>query len=326
MLGENCTAESFDIWKGYPNMKAIILKSFGGPASLVPGEVQMPVPGKGEFLIKVHAAGVNPVDTKIRSGQFARFVPRLPAIIGRDICGTVVKAPGKNSRFKKGDRVLGMLDYDRGAYAEYAIGAEHELASAPKSLASNSAAAIPVAGLTAWQALFEHGRLQPGQRVLIHGSSGGVGHLAVQFAALHRAQVVGTCSGDDVDFVRELGAVMAIDYKNEEFEKGAGKVDLVVDLIGGKTRERSWTLLKPRGILVSTLPSPKPLGRTDVSGREVVVHADPGTLRHIADLAAMKLIKIELANVFPLEKANEAHQFLQDEHSRGKTVLSVMKD
>ena len=248
-------------------MKAIRIHAFGGPENLICEEAPQPVPASDEVLIRVRAAGVNPVDTKIRSGEFPRFRPELPAILGRDISGIVADVGNEVSGFVKGDAVFGMLDYDRGAYAEYAVASIREIAPAPGGLDHQRLAALPVAALTAWQALFEHGKLRRGQRVLIHAANGGVGHLAVQLAHWCGAEVAGTCAGEDVDFVRSLGADTVIDYQAQRFEDEVRDLDLVLDLVAGETRRRSWQGLKPGGILVSTLPDPKPEGRRDVSGK-----------------------------------------------------------
>ena len=160
-------------------------------------EIPVPQPSEGEVLIRIQAMGVNPVDLKIRSGEFTRFHPALPAILGRDASGEISAIGSGVTAFQKGDAVLGMLDYDRGAYAEFVVASSRELAPKPDFLSHKQAAAIPVAALTAWQALFEHGKLLPRQSVLIHGASGGVGHFAVQFAAAHGALVAATCRGED---------------------------------------------------------------------------------------------------------------------------------
>jgi NADPH:quinone reductase-like Zn-dependent oxidoreductase len=277
-----------------------------------------------EVLVRVHAAGVNPVDTKIRAGKFPRFHPILPATLGRDISGTSVRAGAQVSGFHAGEEVFGMVDYDRGGYAEMVVASPREITRKPAAIDHLAAAALPVAALTAWQALFEHGKLRAAQRVLIHGGSGGVGHFAVQFAAWRGATVFATCAGSDMDFVAALGAKRAIDYESERFEEIASGMDLVLDLIGGETRRRSWSILKSCGILVSTLPDPEPDGRSDVSGREVVVYASPAQLKAIGDLVADGRVKVHLDQVFPLSEAAQAHDHLEREHSRGKTVLRVL--
>lgn len=304
-------------------MKAVLLHAFGNTDGFRYEEIPTPEPAKNEVLIRVAAAGINPVDTKIRSGKFARFLPALPAVIGRDVCGVIESVGTTVVAFKLGDRVFGMLDYDRGAYAEYAIASPREIAKTPASLEPGRGAALPVAALTAWQALFDYGRLEPGQRVLIHGANGGVGHLAVQLAAWRGAEVLGTCHREDVDFVKSLGAVEVIDYKAERFEEKVREVDLVLDLIAGETRERSWQTLKAGGILVSTLPSPVPRNRTDVSGREVVVSANSDQLERIAALMAIGALDVVIHRTHPLAEAAEAHRQIEEQHGRGKTVLTL---
>ena len=223
--------------------------------------------------------------------------------------------------FAKGDHVFGMLDYDRGTYAEFAIASPREIAKVSPALDHGTVAALPVAALTAWQALFEHGKLRRGQRVLIHAANGGVGHFAVQFAINCGAEVIATCSASDVDFVRGLGVAAVIDHKAQRFEEEVHDLDLVLDLVAGATRERSWQTLKPGGIRVSTLPEPKPTGRADVSGREVVVYSSPDQLRTIAHSLESGSLRVELDRVFPLADARAAHRHLEEEHVHGKTEL-----
>jgi NADPH:quinone reductase-like Zn-dependent oxidoreductase len=304
-------------------MKAIRIHSFGGPETLSYEEAPQPTPARGEVLIRVHAAGVNPVDAKIRSGEFPRFRPQLPAILGRDISGVVVNVGPDVSDLAKDDEVFGMLDYDRGAYAEYAVASTREISLAPAALEHEQLAALPVAALTAWQALFEHGKLQRGQRVLIHGANGGVGHFAAQLGLWSGAEVVGTCAEEDVDFVRDLGVETVIDYQSQRFEDEVRNLDLVLDLVAGETRRRSWKVLKPGGILVSTLPDPKPEERHDVSGREVVVYPAPVQLGAIARLLATGAINVAIDRVFPIADIPAAHHRLEKEHSRGKTVAQI---
>lgn len=307
-------------------MKAVQMVQTGGPECLELRDVPEPEIRDDEVLVRVHVAGVNPVDAKIRLGQFTRFHPVVPAIIGRDISGVVVRAGRAVSEFPLGSEVLGVLDYDRGAYAEFVAASPREIAHKPHGLDHAQAAALPVAALTAWQALFEHGKLQADQSLLIHGASGGVGHYAVQFAAWCGAKVAATCAGSDRDFVKSLGAERAIDYRAERFEDIVSNLDLVLDLIGGETRRRSWPILRSGGILVSTLPDPAPEGRSDVSGREVVVYANSRQLEFIAVLVTEGHVKVHLDQVFPLVEARRAHLHLEKEHSRGKTVLRVLAE
>jgi NADPH:quinone reductase-like Zn-dependent oxidoreductase len=307
-------------------LKAIRIHETGGAGCLIHEEVPGPEPQESEFLIRVHAAGVNPVDTKIRSGKFPRFRPTLPAILGRDISGTILKKGAGAAGFEVDDEVIGLLDYDHGAYAEYTIASARELVRRPPEISREEAAALPVAALTAWQALFEHGKLRRHQSVLVHGAGGGVGHFAVQLAAWRGATVTATCSSKDIDFILGLGAQRAIDYKTERFEEQVRDVDLVVDLVGSETRQRSWQTLKSGGILVSTLPAPEPEGRKDVSGREVVLYASSPQLQEITNLVAAGNIMVHIDRKFPLRDAAKAHLHLEEEHPRGKTILLVSID
>jgi NADPH:quinone reductase-like Zn-dependent oxidoreductase len=302
----------------------------GGPSVLKYEEVPLPKPGRGKFLIEVHYAGVNPVDTKIRRGKFKMYHAHLPAIIGRDLAG-IVRARGPKSkrgrpRFMVGDDVFGLLDYDCGAYAEYAVASARDLAHRPEKVPERQAGAIGVAALTAWQCLFDHGRLKRGQRVLIHGAAGGVGHFAVQFAKLAGATVIATASERDLAWVAKLGADEVIDFRNQRFEEHTGKIDLVVDLVSGETQERSWSVLKPSGgALVSTLSEPSRIEARRHKARAVrmVVKTKSDQLAKIASLIGAGKVKVEIAKVFPLKKAGAAHAYLEKEHVRGKIVLEM---
>ncbi len=294
-------------------------------------EVERPKPVRGEYLIEVHFAGVNPVDTKIRQGAFALFAARLPAVIGRDISGIVravggKTARGKRSPFKPGDSVFGMLDYERGAYTEFTLASAREIAPLPKKVSEKEAGAIGVAALTAWQGLFDHGRLKKGQRVLIHGAAGGVGHFAVQFAKVRGATVIATASTRDLSWVKKLGADEVIDFKTQKFEEHTGEIDLVLDLVSGDTQKRSWDVLKKSGgAIVSTLsePSQAEASRRSARGVRMVVKAKAGQLEEIAKLVAAGRVKVKIDKVFPLRKAAEAHRYLEKGHVQGKVVLEA---
>lgn len=302
-------------------MKAILIREFGSADVLCCKESSEPKFSDDELLIRVEAAGVNPVDTKIRAGKFPRFTPQLPAVLGRDVSGTVAAVGRDVTGFSEGDRVFGMLDYDRGGYAEFAAASPREIAKAPPELEHRALAALPVAALTAWQALFEHGKLRRGQRVLLHAANGGVGHFALQFAVNCGAETFATCSAADVNLVRDLGAAKVIDYQTQRFENEIRDLDLVLDLIGGETRERSWKTLKAGGILVSTLPQPIPPKGLNLSGREVIVYPNPEELHTIASLLESGEARVEIDRAFPLAECRTAHCHLEEEHSRGKTVL-----
>jgi NADPH:quinone reductase-like Zn-dependent oxidoreductase len=291
----------------------------------------LPKPRPGEFLIEVHYAGVNPVDIKIRQGKFKLFKADLPAIVGRDIAGIVRgvggKAPkGRRSPFKVGDEVFGMLDYHRGAYAEYVVATAQEIARRPEKVTEKEAATLGVAALTAWQGLFDHGRLKRGQRVLIHGAAGGVGHFAVQFAKVAGATVIATASERDLRWVKKLGADEVIDFKKQRFEEHTGNIDLVLDLVSGETQERSWGVLKASGgAIVSTLsePSKSEARRHKARALRMVVKVKSEQLGKIAALVASGRVKVTVAKVFPLSEAGAAQDYLEDAHVRGKVVLDT---
>ena len=311
----------------WATMQAVRLHSFGGPEVLVLEEVPRPQIGAGEVLIRVHAAGINPLDWKARAGHVQAWLPhRLPLIPGWDVSGVVEEVASDVTAFEVGDSVYGMLDFMRdGAYAEYVAARTLNLALKPKSIDFTQAAAVPLASLTAWQSLFEVSGLQPGQTVLIHGGAGGVGHFAVQFAKWKEAKVIVTASADNEAFLRKLGVDEAIDYRNIKFEKAVHDVDVVMDTIGGDTQQRSWQVLKKGGVLVTTLRISSPEAARDhgVRGEEVLVHPDAAQLTHIAGLIDAGELKPSVAAVLPLAEAARAHELSQTGHVRGKIVLQV---
>ena len=301
------------------------LHQFGGPDQFVLDEVPNLTPGENEILIEVHAAGLNPVDAKIREGKFSRFKPMLPAVIGRDICGVVAKAGRHVTGWFEGEAVFGMLDYERGAYTQQTIATVREVVRKPSNVDPVHAAALPVAALTAWQGLFEQGKLTRGQRVLIHGGSGGVGHLAVQFAVNRGIEVFATAGTEHLAFVRGLGASKVIDYKQERFEDHVRDVDVVFALVAGETRDRSWAVLKSGGLLVSTLGVPtRPDNAPEGTGaREVVVQAKTEQLEEIGRLVESGQVRVHVDRVFPLAETRAAHEYMQSAHAPGKIVLSM---
>lgn len=304
-------------------MKAIRFHSFGGPDVLQLEQVAIPHPGPREVLLRVHAAGTNPVDLKIRSGQFSRYHPDLPSIPGRDVSGVIEELGPGVTGWRAGQEVMGMLDYTRGAYAEYAVASVDEIIPKPPELDHIHAAAIPVAALTAWQALFEVGGVTKGTRVLIHGAGGGVGHFAVQFALLRGAEVIATVHPADLSMIQGFGVRHVIDYHAQRFETDVENVGVVLDTVGGQTRQLSWRVLREDGVLVSTVGHPcvpSQLGY-DVEGREVVVKPNMEQLREIANLVASGQVKVLIAKTFPLTQAREAHERFEEVHHSGKTVL-----
>jgi NADPH:quinone reductase-like Zn-dependent oxidoreductase len=307
-------------------MRAVRIHRFGGAEVLELDDLPIPQPQDDEVVVRVAAASVNPVDYKIRSGGYPAVKDgQLPMVLGRDLSGTVEICGTRAHTLKRGDPIFAMVGPDRGAYAEYVMVKAVEMAAKPARLSHAEAAAVPLAGLTAWQGLFEHGGLQAGQRVLIHGGGGGVGHFAIQFAKAKGATVFTTAGGDDLDFVRGLGADMAIDYKAQRFEEVARDIDVVYDLIAGETQERSWPVLKPGGIIVSTLsqPSDEKARAHQARGTHYMARPNGEQLLEIARLIDEGKVRVVVARRFPLDQVRAAHEMLEREHPHGKIVLDV---
>jgi NADPH:quinone reductase-like Zn-dependent oxidoreductase len=305
-------------------MKAVRIHAFGGPEVLELEEVPIPEPAADEILVHVKAASVNPSDYKIRSGQYAK-PEQLPMMLGRDIAGTIERCGTQVRDWHEGDEVFAMLPRNRHGYAEYVTLKASELVSKPAKLDYEHAAAVPLAAVTAWQGLFDHGKLKGGRRVLIHGGAGGVGHFAVQFAKWVGAEVIATASSDDADFLRGLGADRVIDYKTERFEEQVRDVDLVFDLIGGETQERSWLVLKRGGKLISTVAEPdqdkaRELG---AQGKFYEAHPSQHELAHIARLIEKGNVRPQVQTTYSLSDAAKAQQHIEREHAQGKTVLTI---
>ncbi|MFD4139239.1 NADP-dependent oxidoreductase [Streptomyces sp. NPDC058572] len=314
-------------------MRAITPTSWGGPEVLTIAELARPVPGPTEILVRVHAAGVNPVDWKTRStGGFGMHGE--PPVLGYDVSG-VVEAVGLGvTLYRPGDEVFGMPEFPRqaGGYAEYVTGPARHFARKPAGLTHLEAAALPLAGLTAWQALVETARLDAGQRVLIHAAAGGVGHLAVQIAAARGAYVIGTAREDKHALLKELGADEVIDYTREDFVERLGRsVDVVLDSVGGDYGPRSLRVLRDGGTLV-TLPSPDDVPAAEENGAHgirtgfTLVEPDSTGMIALAGLAEKGSLRPVVETVLPLESAAEAHRLGEAGRTRGKIVLSVLED
>jgi NADPH:quinone reductase-like Zn-dependent oxidoreductase len=308
------------------NMKAARLHDFGGPEVLKLDDVPVPTLKDDEVLVKIHAASINPVDYKIRSGKFPMYKrEQLPVTLGRDLSGVVERYGKSAPYFKPGDAVYALLDHEHGSYAEY-VAIKGELCSPkPPNISHEEAAAIPLAALTAFQGLFEHGQLKAKQRVLIHGGAGGVGHFAIQLAVAKGARVCTTVGADDMEFVSELGADEALDHKADRFEDTIQEVDLVLDLIGGETQERSWKVLKRGGTMVSTLAQPSEERAREHDARVAVfmTQPNPAQLVEITRLVQTGELIPHIAAKFSLAQAAAAQQRVEREHTRGKVVLTV---
>lgn len=307
-------------------MHAVRIHSFGDANVLKMEDIPLPEPKDNEIVVRVMAASVNPVDYKIRSGKYpAVKKDQLPKVLGRDISGVVERVGSKIGKFKKGDAIYAMLGSDIGGYAEYALVTEDEAAKKPAQLDFVQAAAVPLAALTAWQGLFDQGGLKAGQRVLIHGGAGGVGHFAVQFAKAKGAWVATTVSGQDIALVRKLGADRPIDYKAETFEDVVKDIDLVFDLIGGDTQTRSFAVLKDGGTLISTLQKPDEaeLARKHARGGHYLAKPDARELAEIAGLIDAGKVKVIVNAIYPLDEVARAHKHMENDHIAGKVVLQV---
>lgn len=309
-------------------MKAIRIHEFGGPEVLKYEDAPMPTPESDEVVIKVYASGVNPIDWKIRAGHGQEKFPiEFPLIPGWDVSGEIEEVGNDILNFRKGDEVYSRPDPTRdGTYAEYVVVKADQVNSKPKCLDHDKAAAIPLAGLTAWQGLFEHGNLEAGQKVLIHAASGGVGTFAVQFAKWKGAYVIGTASEENIDFLYDLGADEVIDYKTQKFEDKVKDVDLVFDLIGGETQKRSLQVIKKGGRLVTTV---KPENQEAAKEKDIQVigymaKSFPADLQQIADLVDSGKIKPIVTEILPLKDAAEAQRKIESHHTRGKIVLKVI--
>lgn len=307
-------------------MKAVRIHQFGGSDVLRIDEIPIPSPQRGEILVKAHAASVNPVDYKIRAGRYpAVRADKLPYVLGRDVSGEVAACGPGVAGFAQGETVYGAPAIERGAYAEYVILREAEAARKPSPLDHVGAAAVPLAGLTAWQGLFRHGGVKAGQRVLIHAGSGGVGHFAIQFAKAKGAYVITTASQAHLQFVRDLGADEAIDYKKRPFEDALRNVDMVFDLIGGQTQQRSWVVLKRGGILVSTLTAPdqESAAAHGVRALRYTVAESGSDLAEIGALIEAGKVTPKVTLTFPLDEAPAAQEAVEAGHTEGKVALVI---
>jgi NADPH:quinone reductase-like Zn-dependent oxidoreductase len=308
-------------------MRAIRQEVLGGPEVLQEVEVDKPEPGFSQILVKVHAAGLNPTDWGHRA--YGVFLGQPPFILGWDVAG-VVEATGFGvTLFKPGDEVFGMLPYPFGvgSHAEYVVGPARAFANKPASLDHVQAGALPLAALTAWQALNDTAHLESGQRVLIHAAAGGVGHLAVQIAKARGAYVIGTASAKNHDLVRSLGADEVIDYHAMAFEEAASDIDVVLDTITGDYSARSLRTLRPGGILVSLLPFaeqiPAEAERLGVRAEVMLVEYDHQGMTAIADLVSQGRLRPVVEATFPLADAAKAHELGERRHVAGKLVLIV---
>lgn len=311
-------------------MRAVVLREFGEPEVLAIEEVPVPEPIPTEVQVRVHAAGVNPVDCKTRQGRgMSAVLGEPPLRIGWDVAGVISAVGVGVTRFKVGEEVFGMPWFPRqaGAYADYVTAPSRHFAAKPAVLTQDEAAALPLAGLTAWQMIVDTVRLQAGDDVLIHGAAGGVGHLAVQIARARGANVFGTARAEQAEWLAGLGVERTIDYREERFEDLLDDLDAVVDCTG-VNGERSLEALRPGGILVSVSASAANALRERAEAKEqrvagILVEPDPVGLEGLCHLIEDGKLEVRVDEVFELERVAEAHRCVEGSHGGGKIVLRV---
>lgn len=306
-------------------MKAVVIHEYGDENVLKIEEVEKPKPKADEVLIKIKIASVNPVDWKIRDGLGEMFGIKLPAILGCEASGTVEEIGADVKNLKKGDEVFSYFGTYEGGYAEYVAVKETAVEKKPENIDFENAAAIPVGALTAWQAIFDHGKLEDGQKILIHAASGGVGSMAVQLAKWKGAYVYATASGKNEQFIKDLGADEFIDYKTTKFEDVVKDVDVVFDTVGGDTQERSFQVLKKGGALITVVhpPSEESAKKFEVRAEMIGVAPNAEELSKITELAENGKLKTHIETVLPFPEIVEAHKLSKTGHARGKIVLQV---
>ena len=309
-------------------MKAMVVHEYGGPEALKFEDTSRPEPKENEVLVRVIATGVNPIDAAIRAGTYAKFFgTTLPLIPGYDIAGIVEKTGAKVSKLKVGDAIFAYTMWGGGC-AEYAVANEGEATLKPKSLNYIEAASVPLVALTAWQALIDVAKLSPGQTVLIHGGSGGVGSMAVQIAKARGAKVIATASTPNQDLLKELGADVAIDYTKTKFEDVAKDVDVVLDSVGKDTLARSYGVIRKGGFIatLNSRPNQMELDKHGIRGASIAVKPNAIELAEIGKLIDAKKIKPIVSEVLQLTDAAKAQEQAATHHTRGKIVLKVADD
>lgn len=305
-------------------MRAFRIHRFGGPEVLEADSIAVPQPGRGEVLVRVLASSVNPVDIKTREGRYPLIrEDALPYTLGRDFAGVIARTGDGVAGWKAGQEVYAFIGQGPGAHAEYVVVDQPALARKPSTLDFRQACAVPLAALTAWQGLFEHGMLEADERVLIHAGAGGVGHFAAQFAKLKGAKVWVTASGDGIDFVRSLGIDNVIDYRTQQFEAAVCEVDFVYDMVGGETQERSWNVLRKGGRLVSTLNEPSQIKAAEhgATAMRYTAHPDGKALARIGELIDDGAVRVVVSGQYAFDEVPAALACVERGHVHGKIVV-----
>jgi len=303
-------------------MKAVRIAQYGGSEQLKYGEAPLPGIGTGHVLAKVRYAGVNPVDWKIRAGYMQQVRPAsFPLTLGLDFAGEIVAGGSDSGRFRTGERVFG---FGEGTYAEFTAAAITDIVAIPEKMEFAVATAIPTSGLTALQAIRDYVQPKPGTRILIHGAAGAVGSFATQIAKRWGAQVIGTASGEDIVYLRSLGHVQVVDYKHEQFET-VGQVDAVLDLIGGETVTRSFTVVKKGGVIVSTVGAANAelAARAGIRVVNMAQQRSATDLSELAGLVERGEVTPRMGEVFRLDQAREAQDTSQQGRAKGKILLKI---
>lgn len=311
-------------------MKAVQIKKYGGPEVLeVTENAPKPSVQNGQVLVEVFAAALNPFDGKLRKGYMKDMIPlTFPVTLGGDFAGVITEIGEGVSEYSKGDAVFGsalMVNGGSGAFAQFAAARTKNIAKKPTFVDFETAAALPLVGSSAVQAIEEHIQLQKGQKILIHGGAGGIGHIALQIAKAHEAFVAVTVSSDDVDFVKKLGADEVIDYKTEKFEEHLSDFDAVFDTVGGETTNRSFQVLKKGCILVSMVgqPDEKLAKQYGIVGIGQSTKTNTAHLTRVKELVDAGKITIHIDKVFPIDQAKEAFTYQETVHPKGKVVLKI---
>jgi NADPH:quinone reductase-like Zn-dependent oxidoreductase len=311
-------------------MRAITIQGYGEPDVLVEQEMDIPVCNDNQVLVEMYATSVNPVDSNIRAGRVQEVFPvhRFPHILGLDLAGVVKEVGTAVKHFTKGDRVFGLGS--SGTYAEYALAEEAQIAKLSSNIAFNEAGALPAVALTAWHSLFRYGELKEGERVLIHGGAGGVGHIAIQMAKLTGAHVIATASIKNHEFVRGLGADEVIDYTAVDFAEVVRDVDMVLDFVVGLDQERNCRVLGEGGRVVSIVtPTIADIaGAYGVDGKFVIVDPKREELEQINRWMREQQLEVHLNEIFSLEEAalRMAHTQIETKHTRGKLVIQIREE
>ncbi|MFT8317576.1 MAG: NADP-dependent oxidoreductase [Sporolactobacillus sp.] len=313
-------------------MKAVVINQYGDASQLREAEVSMPVPSEHQVVVRLAATSINPIDWKLREGYLKQAMDwEFPIILGWDVAGVITQIGTNVSGWKEGDRVFARPATTRqGSYAEYTAVDDDLLARIPDNLSFEEAASIPLAGLTAWQALFDYGKLEKGENVLIHAGAGGVGSLAIQFAKEKGAYVYTTASAQNLNFLKELGADEVIDYQSQDFAQILHDVDLVFDTMGGTIQQESFKVLKPEsGRLVSIVnePDSQLASQYKVKAQSIWLKENGRQLQEIAQLLAAEKVKAVVGHTFSFsaEGIRQAHILSETGHARGKIVITFNK-